>query len=248
MPTVPTSRRERLRADLTGEIKTIAFRHIAEGGAKSLSLRGIAREMGMSAAALYYYFDTRDALLVSMAADVYTALAERMESACGACPADDVEGRLLAHGLTYREWAVTRPHEFRLLYGEASSADVSATGSAAAAAEHRVCLGLLGLVAAAWPRIADQHDARAYAWSDFDPDFVGQARTAHPGLPPAVIALTLRVWGRMHGLVALEVHGVLGPRARDALHLFRDELRDITRTLGLNHEARASRTPPRARG
>ncbi|MET0493316.1 MAG: TetR/AcrR family transcriptional regulator [Actinoplanes sp.] len=237
MSTAPMSRRERLRTDLTGEIKKIASRHIAEGGARSLSLRRIAREMGMSAAALYYYFDTKDALLASMAADAYTSLAERLESACETCPADDIEGRVLAHGLAYREWAVTRAHEFRLLYGEANPAGVSATGSAAAAAEHRVCLGLLGLVAAAWPQIADQQETQTYAWSDFDPDFIRQARMAHPKLPPAAIALTLRVWGRMHGLVALEVYGVLGPRARDTLRLHRDELRDLTRTLGLNREA-----------
>ena len=233
MSTAPPSRRERLRADLTREIKTIAFRHIAEGSAGSLSLRGIAREMGMSAAALYYYFDTRDALLASMAADVYTSLAERLEGARDACPVDDLAGRVLAHGLAYREWAVTRPHEFRLLYGEASPGGVSPTGSAAAAAEHRVCLGLLNLVAGAWPQLADRQDTHEYAWSDFEPDFISRARAAHPDLPPAAIALTLRVWGRMHGLVALEVYGVLSPRAQDVVRLHRDELHDLTRLLGL---------------
>ncbi|MFB8000325.1 TetR/AcrR family transcriptional regulator [Streptomyces sp. NPDC056002] len=233
-PPQPT-RRERLRASTLREIKTIASRFLAEGGAGTLSLRAVAREMGMTPAALYTYYDTRDDLLGALAADAYTALAEALERARDTLPAADTAGRLVAHGLAYREWALAHPHEFRLLYGEAP-ADHPASPSvqAAAEAEHRLCLGLLGLVAAAWPLTgALQDDAEDYAWQDFDAAFVPPARTAHPELPPSALAVTLRVWGRMHGMVALEVAGILGPRARDTARLYRDDLRDLARSLGL---------------
>ncbi|MEH0553972.1 TetR/AcrR family transcriptional regulator [Streptomyces sp. B21-101] len=232
-PPQPT-RRERLRASTLQEIKTIASRFLAEDGAATLSLRAVAREMGMTPAALYTYYDTRDDLLGALAADAYTGLAEALERARDTLPAKDTAGRLVAHGLAYREWALAHPHEFQLLYGEgAAGHPASPSGQAAAKAEHRVCLGLLGLVAAAWPLTAALQDAEGYAWEDFDAAFVPPARTAYPELPPAALAVTLRVWGRMHGMVALELAGVLGPRARDTARLYGDDLRDLARSLGL---------------
>ncbi|WP_030788231.1 TetR/AcrR family transcriptional regulator [Streptomyces sp. NRRL S-920] len=232
-PPQPT-RRARLRASTLREIKTIASRFLAEGGAGTLSLRAVAREMGMTPAALYTYYDTRDDLLAALAADAYSALAEALEQARGTLPPEDTAGRLVAHGLAYREWALAHPHEFRLLYGEAPAGHpASPSVQAAAQAEHRLCLGLLGLVAAAWPLADALEDAEDYSWEDFDAGFVPPARTAHPELPPSALAVTLRVWGRMHGMVALEVAGLLGPRARDTARLYRDDLRDLARSLGL---------------
>lgn len=226
-------RRDRLRAQTVGEIKDAAFACLAEGGADALSLRAVARAVGMAPAALYTYYDTRDDLLAALAADIYAALADSLEKAREALPVDDVTGRLVAHGLAYREWATSRPQEFLLLYGAGAPGRQAPSGRAAAAAEHRLCLGLLDLTAAAWPHAAPLQDCPGHNWPDFDPDFVPLARERHPGLPPAAIALTLRVWGRMHGLVALEVAGVLGPRAQDAPRLYRDELDDLARSLGL---------------
>ncbi|MFH8470739.1 TetR/AcrR family transcriptional regulator [Streptomyces sp. NPDC017991] len=231
----PLTRRERLRASTLQEIKTIASRFLAEDGAGMLSLRAIAREMGMTPAALYTYYDTRDDLLGALAADAYTALAEALERARDALPVEDAAGRLVAHGLAYREWALAHPHEFRLLYGETPAGHpASPSFQSAAEAEHRLCLGLLGLVAAAWPLSDAPQDAEDYAWEDFDAGFVPWARAAYPELPPAALAVTLRVWGRLHGLVALEAAGVLGPRARDTARLCADDLRDLARSLGLS--------------
>ncbi|MGH4030129.1 TetR/AcrR family transcriptional regulator [Actinomycetota bacterium Odt1-20B] len=233
MDAPPLSRRERLRAETVREIRTVAFQCLADGGVDALSLRAIARQMGMTAAALYTYYDTRDDLLDALATDVYTALAQALEAARETRPAGDTAGRLMAHGVAYREWAVTRPHEFRLLYGGSGQGGQAPSGRAAAAAEHRVCLGLLGLVAAAWPEARERQPGRGHKWAEFDQDFIALARAAHPGLPAAAIALTLRVWGRMHGLVALEVAGILAPRAQDAARLYRDEMLDLTRSLGI---------------
>lgn len=55
---VAPNRRARLRAEAIQEIKTIALKLLAEGGPDAISLRAIAREMGMTAGALYGYFAT----------------------------------------------------------------------------------------------------------------------------------------------------------------------------------------------
>jgi len=92
---------------------------------------------------------------------------------------------------------------------------------------------LTGLVAAAWPRAQGVVSDGEYTWSDFVPGFAAVIRASFPDLPPAAVALAMRVWGRMHGLVALEVYGHLQPQVRDPARLYRAELLDLTRTLGL---------------
>lgn len=225
------SRRERLRAEAAQEIKTIALRLMAAGGPAAISLRAIAREMGMTAGALYGYYATRDDLVTELIAEVYTGLAEAEEAARDAVPRPDTAGRLLAVGTAFREWAIRNPEEFQLIYGDAVPGYQEPEGGAATAAERRACAVLTGLVADAWPRVRVS-DAD-YAWSDFDSGFAAAIRAEFPDLPPAAVALAMRVWGRMHGLVALEVYGHLRPQVRDPAKLYRAELLDLATTLGL---------------
>src|SRR5674476_223892 len=61
----PRTARERVRRELTSEIKEVALAQLASGGGAALSLRAIAREMGMASSALFRYFRNRDALLTT---------------------------------------------------------------------------------------------------------------------------------------------------------------------------------------
>ncbi|WP_326825360.1 TetR/AcrR family transcriptional regulator [Streptosporangium sp. NBC_01756] len=232
------SRRERLRAETAAEIKTVALRLMAEGGPDAITLRAIAREMGMTAGAIYGYYETRDTLVSALITDVYTSLVDTVEAARDAVPADDAAGRILAWGQTLREWALANPEGFRLIYGDPVPGYQVPEGGAAAEAAHRACAGLTGLVAAAWPQAVARQPG-GYDWTDFDPILTGLVRAEFPGLPPAAVALALRVWGRMHGLVALEVYGHLRGQTRDAGRVYLDELRDLTRSLGLGERSAA---------
>lgn len=225
------SRRERLRAEAAQEIKTIALRLMAEGGPAAISLRAIAREMGMTAGALYGYYATRDDLVTELIAEVYTGLAEYEEGARDAVPKEDTAGRLLAVGTAFRLWAIGHPEEFQLIYGDAVPGYRKPEGGAATAAEQRACAVLTGIVADAWPHVTVSDDD--YAWSDFVPGFADVIRASFPDLPPAAVALAMRVWGRLHGLVALEVYGHLRPQINDPAKLYRAELLDLATTLGL---------------
>lgn len=206
---------------------------LAEGGPGAVTLRAIARRMGMTAGALYGYYATRDDLLTALIDDVYTGLMDEIDKACGALPAEDAAGRLLAWAETFRGWASAHPEGFRLVYGEPVPDYRPPPGGPAPEAERRACAGLVALVAAAWPHAAGRRPEGGYDWADFGPGLADEVRASHPGLPPAAVALALRVWGRMHGLVALEVHGHLRTQARHPEKLYREEIRDLIDSLGL---------------
>ncbi|WP_246127574.1 TetR/AcrR family transcriptional regulator [Amycolatopsis rhizosphaerae] len=228
------SRRDRLRAQTSAEIKAIAMKLMADGGPDAISLRAIAREMGMTAGAIYSYFATRDDLVTTLIGDVYTSAVTVAESARDAVPDDDPGGRIMAWAQAMREWAVANPEGFRLIYGDPVPGYRPPEDSPGKQAELRACTGLIGLVADAWPSArALQPADREHRWSDFDPDLVARVRADFPDLPPAAVALTLRVWGRMHGLTALEIYGHLRALTHDPGSVYLDEMRDLIASLGL---------------
>ena len=230
-----TSRRDRLRADTSAQIKAIALKLMADGGPDAISLRAIAREMGMTAGAIYGYFPTRDNLVTTLIGELYTAVVEAAESARDAVPDGDPGGRIMAWARVVREWALANPEGFRLIYGDPVPGYRPPEDRPGKEAEIRACTGLVGLVAAAWPAAGTlQTDDREYAWADFDPALVTHVREAFPGLPPAAVALTLRVWGRMHGLLALEIYGHLRSLIHDPATVYHDEMRNLVASLGLS--------------
>lgn len=227
------SRRARLRAETAQEIKSIALALMAEAGPDAISLRAIAREMGMTAGAVYGYYATRDELITTLISDVYTELVGAVEAARDARPPDDAGGRMLAWGEAFREWAIANPQGFRLIYGDPVNGYRAPAGGPAPAAARRACVGLTGLVAGIWPHVAPRLSTGDYRWSDFQPGLVTLVRETFPELPAAAVAVALRVWGRMHGLVALEIYGHLGLQTVDAAKLYRDEMVELTTGLGV---------------
>nr|MBA3283102.1 TetR/AcrR family transcriptional regulator [Acidimicrobiia bacterium] len=110
--------RQRVRQELTAEIKDVARRHLAEHRAEGLSLRAVAREMGMVSSALYRYFGSRDELLTALIVDAYDALGATAEVAEAAVrKRSDLMTRWLALATATRVWAVGHPHEWSLIFG-----------------------------------------------------------------------------------------------------------------------------------
>jgi AcrR family transcriptional regulator len=228
------SRRDRLRGETSAQIKAIALGLMAAGGPDAISLRAIAREMGMTAGAIYSYFPTRDDLVTTLIGDLYTAAVEGAESARDAVPEGNPGDRIVAWARAMREWALTNPEGFRLIYGDPVPGYRPPDDGPGKQAEVRACAGLVGLVAGAWPAAGQlQSGNREYAWSDFEPELVAHVREDFPDLPPAALALTLRMWGRMHGLMALEIYGHLRSLIHDPATVYDDEIRDLVASLGL---------------
>jgi len=237
-------RRDRLRAETSSEIKSIALALLSANGADAISLRAIARQMGMTAGAIYSYYANRDELITALITDVYGALADAMEAAFDSVPAAEPGGRVLAVGQAYRRWALEHPEEFRLIYGDPVSGYRAPDGGPARAEEDRACTVLLKLVEAGWSHAsAARSKGVRHDWSDFGPGFVARVNEVFPDLPPAAAALAMRTWGRMHGPVALELFGHLRPQLQDPAKLYLGEMLDLTRTLGF---AVPDDTPQRA--
>jgi AcrR family transcriptional regulator len=109
--------RQRARAELTAEIKAEARRQLAAEGAQRLSLRAVARELGMASSALYRYFPSRDDLLTALIIDAYDAIGRSAERSGATVPASDILGRWRACCHAVRGWALAHPHEYALIYG-----------------------------------------------------------------------------------------------------------------------------------
>ena len=197
-----TTRRERLRAETIDEIKAAALDQIAREGAPSLSLRGVARDIGMSPAGLYRYYDGRDDLLTDLITDAYTDLAVAVESAT----VDDARpsAERFADGVrAYRAWALAHPNRFLLIFGTPIPGYEAPEGGPTVEANQRMGRAFFAVAAAG---LAD---------GSIDPA-IGRAATpgeiaaagAMPdgiGVPPEMIGLLLGTWSHWHGLVSLEV-------------------------------------------
>ena len=130
MGRMPPTARERVRAELTAEITDAARRQLAEVGAAALSLRAVAREVGMVSSAVYRYFPSRDELLTRLIIESYDALGAAAEEADD--PSLPPRERWLAVCRAVRGWAVAQVRTARQTASHRSRG--GAVGSSAASA------------------------------------------------------------------------------------------------------------------
>ena len=202
--------RERARAELTREIKQEARRQVAAHGAQGLSLRAVARELGMVSSALYRYFPSRDELLTALIIDAYDALGDAAEAADAGRPAADIRGRWAATCHAVRNWALAHPHEYALIYGSPVPGYQAPQATVVPAA--RIARVAGGLVADAW-REARVAGGGAAPLTPLPPELAEQAAVVAdaiaPGVPGAVIARLLIAWTQLFGMISFELFGQL---------------------------------------
>ena len=200
--------RERARAELTREIKQEARRQLAAHGAQGLSLRAVARELGMVSSALYRYFPSRDELLTALIIDAYDALGDAAEAADAGRPAGDIRGRWAATCHAVRNWALAHPHEYALIYGSPVPGYQAPQATVVPAA--RIARVAGGLVADAW-REARVAGGGAAPLTPLPPELAEQAAVVAdaiaPGVPGAVIARLLIAWTQLFGMISFELFG-----------------------------------------
>ena len=109
--------RERARAQTMEDITRIGREHLAVHGAAALSLRAIARELGLVSSAVYRYVKSRDELLTLLVVDAYTELGDEVDHAVAQVPASDHARRFFALARAVRAWAVREPARYALLFG-----------------------------------------------------------------------------------------------------------------------------------
>ncbi len=204
--------RERARAELTREIKEEARRQLAAEGAQRLSLRAVARQLGMASSALYRYFPSRDDLLTALIIDAYDALGASAEAAADAGPAGHVRGRWRAVCHAVRAWAVAHPHEYALIYGSPVPGYRAPQETVGPAARVAVVIGRL--IRDAWAGGASPAMAAAGGSpAVLPPMLAGQAEQVAaaiaPGVPGPVIARGLIAWTQLFGMISFELFGQL---------------------------------------
>ncbi len=226
---MPRQRSETTYRATAAQIKAVARQLMAEKGTVGLSLRAIAREMGVTAPALYSYYDNLDDLITALILDAFNALADAVESAA------ESDGtaldRLWAATMAYRHYALDYPVDFQLIYGSPIPG-YEAPREITVPASTRTLLVFAGLMQQA----IDNGDVAL-------PDGY---RT-----PPASIAAhiqtlgnfnlsleagyaTLSAWPRIHGIVMLEIFGHIGPAVGDMDSYFEAQIRNLFEELGAN--------------
>ncbi|WP_049561306.1 TetR/AcrR family transcriptional regulator [Nonomuraea sp. SBT364] len=229
--TASRTARERVRAELTREIADIARRQLATEGAGGLSLRAVAREMGMVSSAIYRYFPSRDDLLTTLIIDGYNALGEAVEQADAACASGDYPGRWLAvcHGV--REWALAHPHEYALLYGSPVPGYQAPQDTVAARLRDVTVLGLI---------VSQAHAAGAVTPPALAPappaplrEDAERVRGLMPGVPDDVVFRCLTAWTALYGWVSFELFGQFANTIEDRHTAFDHAMRLMGQTIGL---------------
>ncbi|GGO66352.1 TetR/AcrR family transcriptional regulator [Nonomuraea cavernae] len=229
--TASRTARERVRAELTREIADIARRQLATEGAGGLSLRAVAREMGMVSSAIYRYFPSRDDLLTTLIIDGYNALGEAVERADAACSPDDYLGRWLVACHAVRDWAVAHPHEYALLYGSpvpgyhapqdtvsARVRDVAVYGRILSEAYHA------GALTPPPPAPAPPPAAVA------ETAVIGELM---PGVPGDVLLRCVTAWTGLYGWINFEVFGQFENTIEDRRAVFDHSARLLAGMMGL---------------
>jgi AcrR family transcriptional regulator len=224
---VPTAR-ERVRAELTSDITDAARRQLAEVGAAALSLRAVAREVGMVSSAVYRYFPSRDDLLTRLIIDGYDDLGAAAEAAddSSASPVD----RWLAVCRAVRGWALAHPHEYALLYGSPVPGYRAPQDTVPAASRVGVVLGrILGDAA--------RSGALPPARGERDPALVSQAAVdvlggEHPALDETVRVRALMAWSALFGTISFELFGHFVGSVEDGDRYFDRAMTELAALFG----------------
>jgi len=225
MTQAPT--RQQNRIDTEARIVAAARQLLVEHG--EVTLRAVARELGLTAPALYRYAPNHQELVRMIAIAIDSEVGERIAAAADRQPADDPAARLIAACIEFRQWALANRKEFALVF---TNVDVECIK------EHDESSGLVfaGLLLALWA--ADPFPVPSL--DDLDPGLAEILRDPQAPVDPATPAdlegltwLLQRGWSRLYGTVTLEVFGHVDPRIVEEGHLFRAMIEDQAVPLGL---------------
>jgi AcrR family transcriptional regulator len=232
------SRRDRVRAATAGEIKQTARRILVAEGPDAVSLRAIAREMGMTAPALYRYFSSREDLVRHVCGDIFTEIATDVRAASARAAEEsggDVTAKLIAACREFRHWALTHREEFGLLFG---------TPLPGLEALHNdkideCALDFAGSWITLFLELWQRHPFPVPADDQIEPGLLSQLTRYTGGLgvdlPAGAALIFLRCWVHLYGMVSLEVFGHLHFALDDAAPMFEITLGELADLVDLEY-------------
>ncbi|MDT5103694.1 MAG: hypothetical protein QOI25_1207 [Mycobacterium sp.] len=200
-------KRQESRERIGREIIAIGRGHLVTEGAAGLSVRAIARDLGMVSSAVYRYVASRDDLLTLLLIDAYTELADAVDRAHQSTPGSWAD-QVLAIARAARQWAVDQPACWALLYGSPVPG-YHAPAELTVGPGTRVVGALFGAVAAGIDA-GDVEVPNIQAAQPMSADFdVIRAEFAFAGGDDTVLKCFL-LWAALVGAISLEVFGQYG--------------------------------------
>jgi len=221
--------RARARADMIEQIKLVARRHLGTDGA-NLSLRAVARDMGLVSSALYRYFPSRDELLTALIIDAYNSLGASVEAAESAVSAADLNERWMAVCHAVRDWALRMPNEYALIYGSPVPGYRAPQDTVSAATR---TVGVLGGI------LQDGTTSGALGQTDDDLPATVREEVARvgavicPAASPAVLSRGMGAWTQLFGMVSFELFGQFNNTIEDRRAFFDHQMRAQGAYIGL---------------
>jgi AcrR family transcriptional regulator len=221
----PRPKQTEQHSNLEAAIKETAWKQIAEFGASALSLRAIARELSITAPAIYNYFQRRDDLVTALIVDAFTSLGESQKDSVTDLPEDDLGVHLSTLGLAYRDWAVTYSQRYQLIFGTPipgyeAPAEITlpaAAGSLVPLIETLQAIFEAGrLQVERFVEMTPELESMLEAWSQFT-----------GGTDIKVLYTALVIWSRVHGLVTLEIGNQMPSFITDPGEIYRREISAI---------------------
>ena len=231
------SRRDRVRAATTAEIKQTARRILVAEGPDAVSLRAIAREMGMTAPALYRYFGSHEDLVKHIIADIFTELTAGIRGAIAAADGD-MTAKVFAACREFRRWSLSHPREYELIFATPLPGLHVQHDEITAESGGQFGNTFFVLMLELWRKQPfpvlpdDQIDPGLAEQLERYRDGLGQLAA---GLPLGLLLVFLRCWVRLYGIVSLEVFGQLSFALEDAEPMFELMLAEMAPMVGLQY-------------
>lgn len=231
---MPRTPRERARAQTVADIVRLGREHLATHGAAALSLRAVARDLGVVSSAVYRYVANRDELLTLLLVDAYDDLGDAVDMAVEAVPTRDHAGRFKALGRAVRDWALREPARYGLLFGSPVPGYQAPAGRTTTPGT-RVVYSLIGILDAAYSAGGLTAVApTAVVPSVLSADLEAIRNELGLAVPEGLLANGALVWTSLFGTVSFEVFGQYGAdtfSARD--ELFEHHLAVLAKLVGL---------------
>lgn len=232
------TRRDRSRVDTDRQIRQVARTLLISRGAQGVTLRAIAREMGITAPALYRYYDSFDDLIRQVCADICVDLADELAADLAAIPVDDAKARVFAVCRGFRSWSVRHPREFTLVFASPTAPGTKNSDDQFGRIFVTVAAQVLASQCMTVPADEDVPEHLHGDLADFRAMLSGTLRETGIDLPAGVFTLgtaytMLRFWVRLYGQVALEVFGRVPYPVSDPEALFEAMIAELAAEVGL---------------
>lgn len=225
-------RREKVLDITRQEIKDTARQLMAEKGTAGLSVRGIARQMGMTAPALYHYYASLNDLITALIQDAFTHLADTLEAAAADPALTTSAERLTAVARAYRRWALAHRIDFQLIYGNPIP-DYTQPIEVTYPPARRSFLVIARIFAGA---IESGEIDLPGGYRDLPPaierSLTELTRVEGHDLPLPALYLASTAWAKIHGHVMLELFNLIQPVIPDVDAFFQYETQNFLGQAG----------------